>query len=128
MTSRAIGFLLCAIPGLLVLAGGLVVPAHLRAVDASVLERAGQGTTALVQQGLALVRENQLGAANLTMKEGKLTAIVDQPPQILLERPTGDLPLSAPQKVPMAASVCLRALYLFWRLRKNLEAQVLPHH
>ena len=68
MTNRKTGFLLCAIPGLLMLAGGLVVPAYLRAVDVGVLQRAGRNTTTLVAQGLALVRENQLGAAQLLLQ------------------------------------------------------------
>ena len=68
MTNRKTGFLLCAIPGLLMLAGGLVVPAYLRAVDVGVLQRAGRNTTTLVAQGLALVRENQLGAAQLFLQ------------------------------------------------------------
>jgi hypothetical protein len=71
MTSRANRFLLCAIAGLLMLGGGLVVPAHLRAVDAGVLERAGRNTTGLVQRGLALVRENQVGAAQLLLEAGQ---------------------------------------------------------
>ena len=43
----------------------------------------------------------ELKAANQTMKEGKLTAIVDRPPQILLERPAGDLTLPRRRPVPM---------------------------
>ena len=71
MTSRANRFLLCASAGLLMLAGGLVVPAHLRAVDTGVLQRAGRNTTGLVQRGLALVREDQLGAAQLLLEAGQ---------------------------------------------------------
>ena len=71
MTSRANRFLLCASAGLLMLGGGLVVPAHLRAADAGVLERAGRNTTGLVQRGLALVRENQLGAGQLLLEAGQ---------------------------------------------------------
>jgi hypothetical protein len=71
MTSRANRFLLCASAGLLMLAGGLVVPAHLRAVDAGVLQRAGRNTTGLIQRGLALVREDQLGAAQLLLEAGQ---------------------------------------------------------
>ena len=71
MTNRTTGFLLCAIPGLLMLGGGLVVPAYLRAVDAGVLQRAGRNTTGLVQQGLAQVRANQLGTAQLLLQAGQ---------------------------------------------------------
>ena len=42
--------------------------------------------------------ENELKAANQTMKEGKFTALVDRPPQIVLERPAADLTLSARRK------------------------------
>lgn len=47
------------------LLGGLWVPAHLRAVEVSVIERAGRGTPVVVDRGLALVNEKQLGAAQL---------------------------------------------------------------
>jgi hypothetical protein len=67
---------------------------------------AWSGRFPLLRDGFYRVHlENSLGAANQAMKEGKLTAIVDRPPQILLEQPTGDLMLAAPQPVPMVASV-----------------------
>jgi hypothetical protein len=42
---------------------GLLVPAHLRAVDDTVLEQAGKNTPNLIGQGLALAYEKNLGAA-----------------------------------------------------------------
>ncbi len=78
MTNRLTGFLMCAIPGLLMLAGGLAVPAHLRAVDAAVLQRAGRNTPALFEQGLALVRENNLGAAQLLLQAGQEAGLPDR--------------------------------------------------
>jgi hypothetical protein len=60
MTSRLTKFLLCAIPALL-LACGLVVPAHLRAVDASALQMAGRNTSPLIEQGLMLVKQDNPG-------------------------------------------------------------------
>ena len=64
------------------------------------------GRFPLVRDGFYRVHlENELGATNQTMKEGKLTAIVDLPPQVTLERPSGDLSLSTPQKVPVVVSV-----------------------
>jgi hypothetical protein len=63
--SRWVIFLVCAIFGLALLFCGLLVPAHLRAVDAVVLQRAGRGTPTLVEGGLSLVQSNQLGAAQL---------------------------------------------------------------
>ena len=79
MTNRKTGFLLCAITGLLMVAGGLVIPAHLRAVDAGVLQRAGRNTPGLIQRGLALVRENQLGAAQLLLQAGQAVGIPGWP-------------------------------------------------
>jgi hypothetical protein len=68
MMSRLTWFLLCAISGALLVVDGLVVPAHLRAVDARVLQQAGSNTTALIEQGLALVRQDKLGAAQLVLR------------------------------------------------------------
>ncbi|MDE3067278.1 MAG: hypothetical protein KGJ60_06965 [Verrucomicrobiota bacterium] len=60
---RWLGFLVCGIFGLGLLICGLLVPAHLRAVEGSVLQRAGGNTPSLVEQGLALVNDRRLGAA-----------------------------------------------------------------
>lgn len=45
--------------------------------------------------------KNELGYTNKEMKEGKLTAIPDNPPQVILERPGSDLVISEPQKIPI---------------------------
>jgi hypothetical protein len=45
--------------------------------------------------------KNELGYANKEMKESKLTAIPDNPPQVILERPGTDLVISEPQKIPI---------------------------
>ena len=63
--SRWLWFSLCALAGVLLLLCGLLVPAHLRAVDASVLAQAGRNTPGLVEAGLSLVKQKQLGAADL---------------------------------------------------------------
>ena len=44
---------------------GLQIPAYLRAVDSRVIEKAGRNSHTLVENGLALVQENKLGAAQL---------------------------------------------------------------
>jgi hypothetical protein len=84
--SRWFGFVVCAMFGLAMLFCGLQVPAHLRAVDAIVLQKAGRGTPSLVEGGLALVKQNQLGAAQLFLaaaqsawlaESGKLDEAVD---------------------------------------------------
>src|SRR3974390_2778371 len=61
----------CAIAGLVLLALGLVIPAHLRAVDVDVLKQAGQGTTSLISRGLALASQNQLGSAQLLSRAAR---------------------------------------------------------
>jgi hypothetical protein len=63
--NRLVWLIVCALLGLVALVCGLLVPAHLRAVDAGVLAQAGRNTPGLVEQGLALVERQQLGAAEL---------------------------------------------------------------
>jgi hypothetical protein len=64
MSFRWLSFLICIVLGLASLAGGLLVPAHLRALDAGVLERAKRGPSVL-QQGGMLAGEGKLGSAQL---------------------------------------------------------------
>ncbi len=60
------------------------------------------GHVPLVRDSIYRVEiKNELGYANKEMKEGKLTAIPDMPPQVVLERPGADLVLSEPRKVPL---------------------------
>ena len=68
MTNRVAGSLLCALAGVLLLVGGLLVPAHLCAVNVGVLREAGRHTPSLVQQGLMRVRDNNPGAARLLLQ------------------------------------------------------------
>ncbi|MBC8003760.1 MAG: hypothetical protein H7X97_14335 [Opitutaceae bacterium] len=68
---RVLQFSVCVILGLLALACGLLMPAHLRAVDVSVIERAGRRTDSLVERGLALVSDRKLGAAQLLLNAAK---------------------------------------------------------
>jgi hypothetical protein len=65
----------CAILGLLMLACGLLVPMHLRAVDGSVLRKAARKTPTLTERGLALVSEKKLGAALLLSRTAKSEAL-----------------------------------------------------
>ena len=68
MRKHWIWCLICAVFGLLLAVCGLGVPAHLRAVDISVLQEAGAQTPGLIEQGLTLVRQNKLGAAQLLLR------------------------------------------------------------
>jgi hypothetical protein len=63
--SRWVWFIVCAILGLVMLICGLLVPAHLRAVDVSLLQKAGRRTPALLETGSELLQNNQLGAAEM---------------------------------------------------------------
>jgi len=63
--NRGAWFWACVVAGLLALAAGLLVPIHLKAVDAGVLRRAGLGTPGLAEAGLGLLTGQGLGAAEL---------------------------------------------------------------
>jgi len=75
MKVRWPGFLICAILGLVLLVCGLLIPAYLRAVDASVIEKAGRSTTALLGQGRALAEAKKLGAAQMLMRAARTAGI-----------------------------------------------------
>ena len=66
--NRWVWFFLCAVLGLALVACGLFVPAHMRAVDVAVIERAGQGSPTLVENGAVLVKEKKLGPAQLLLE------------------------------------------------------------
>ncbi|MDA1054283.1 MAG: hypothetical protein O3C40_27880 [Planctomycetota bacterium] len=51
-----------------------------------------------------VVMRNKLDYPNQQMQEGKLTAIPDMPPQVVIERPGQDLLVSKPVKVPIYIS------------------------
>jgi hypothetical protein len=61
--------------GLLFLGAGLLVPAHLRAVDASVVLSAGRGGDSLLDRGNALVHAGRLGAAQLYVQAAQQAAM-----------------------------------------------------
>ncbi|MFO1477448.1 MAG: hypothetical protein U1F98_12435 [Verrucomicrobiota bacterium] len=61
--NRWLGLLICIVLGLGMVLCGLLVPAHLRAVDASVLQFAGRGTPSLADRGLELERDRNTDGA-----------------------------------------------------------------
>ena len=75
MKIRWPGFLICAILGLALLAGGLLVPVHLRAVDASVIEKAGGNGPTLLGRGRTLAGAQKLGAAQMLMRAAQIAGI-----------------------------------------------------
>ena len=78
MRKHWIWCLICAVFGLLLAVCGLGVPAHLRAVDISVLQEAGAQTPGLIEQGLTLVRQNKLGAAQLLLRAAADEGVPDR--------------------------------------------------
>jgi hypothetical protein len=58
-------FLLCTAGGIVLLAAGLLVPAHLRALDVGLVERAGRNDVGLLAQGQTMAGEMKLGTAAL---------------------------------------------------------------
>jgi len=63
--TRSIGIIILVVSGLALMTAGFLSPAHLRAVDARVIVRAGQGTASLVDEGLKLAEAGQTGPARL---------------------------------------------------------------
>jgi hypothetical protein len=62
-----------------------------------------KGSFPLEQDELYRVElRNELGHASKPMKEARAAAVVDHPPQIVLERPGGDVVLSKPVKLPLS--------------------------
>jgi hypothetical protein len=75
--NRSMWFWLCVVLGLLALAAGLLVPIHLRAVDAGVISRAGQHTPTLVEEGLGMAAGQGLGAAEMMLRAAKMEQVPD---------------------------------------------------
>lgn len=65
MRNRWFLSLVCFILGLLMVAGGLLIPAYLRAVDNNVIQQAGRSSLSLVAAAQALADGQRLGAAQL---------------------------------------------------------------
>jgi hypothetical protein len=72
---RWLWFSICAVLGLALLACGLLVPMHLRAVDAGVLERAGRNGPSLLEEGRTLAGEQKLGTAQMLMQAARLAEL-----------------------------------------------------
>jgi hypothetical protein len=75
--NRWVWFGICAVFGAGLFGCGLLVPAHLRAVDVRVIEQAGRNSPALTEKGLALLNANNLGAAQMLSKAARETSLPD---------------------------------------------------
>src|SRR5512133_240173 len=66
--SRVIWFWMAVLMGIVLLICGYLVPAHIRAIDASVLHAAGRSTTSLSARAMELLQDRQLGPAQLLLE------------------------------------------------------------
>lgn len=62
---RWVYFSICIGAAVALFVAGRLLPIHLRAVDARVLQRAGEKTSSVVDSGLALVQKNNISSAEL---------------------------------------------------------------
>ena len=90
--SRWVWFSLCIIVGLVMLVCGLQMPVHLRALDESIVERAGRNTTSLTDRGLELVgqglfrkKKRKSEIRNHFLQFGYCTAVVSAPKMLCSE-------------------------------------------
>ena len=67
--------MICAVLGLVLLTAGLLVPAYLRAMDAGVVQSAGQSSSTVVEDGQMLAGGKRLGAAQLVLQTARLENI-----------------------------------------------------
>jgi hypothetical protein len=65
--NRVVWFIICTAVGLELICWGLLVPAHLRAVDAQVLELTGANSPSLPEEGVALVNLEKTGPARMLL-------------------------------------------------------------
>src|SRR6185437_10158368 len=66
--NRRIWFTVCVLLGLLMLLCGWLIPAHLRALEPSVLAQAGRNTSSLTGRGTSLLHIGQVGAAEMLLR------------------------------------------------------------
>jgi hypothetical protein len=66
--NRVLWFIICVVVGVELIAWGLLVPSHLRAVDARVLEMTGAKGPALHREGLALLHLEKPGPAQMILE------------------------------------------------------------
>ncbi len=72
--NRVVWFIICSVIGLELLIWGLLVPAHIGAVDAEVLEQIGHRSPSLSAEGLSLVNLEKTGPARILLKAAQATA------------------------------------------------------
>jgi hypothetical protein len=80
MTIRWLYSLICVVFGLALLVGGLLLPAHLRALDAAVIRNAGRNGSALLESMQIAAGEKRLGTAQQLLRAAQIANIPDSEP------------------------------------------------
>ena len=70
-------FTICVLMGLLLFAGGWLMPAHLRSIEPCVLQSAGHNTASLTGRGMELIRTHQFSAAELLSESAQRAKLPD---------------------------------------------------
>jgi hypothetical protein len=74
---RWLWFGLCAALGLLMVAGGLLMPVHLRALENKVVELAGRKSRGVAMEGMLLLDQSQLGPAEMLLRAARAENLAD---------------------------------------------------
>src|SRR5581483_12285084 len=75
---RKLPFIICLLTSLLLLGAGWLIPAHFRAVDASVIKAAGNRTDTLLETGQNLEETRNLSASQMLLRAAELEHIADR--------------------------------------------------
>ncbi len=114
----------CVLLAVVMVLGGWLISAHLRAVEASVLERAGRHSPGLVEHGLDMAKRGNLGAAQLLSQATQQEGI---PGSAQLVQTTSNLAAQNPRLAAWggAASPRLEKLFQNSISPSNSEAEML---
>jgi hypothetical protein len=66
--NRVLWFIICALVGIELIAWGLLVPVHLRTVDARAVQLTGSASPSLADEGISLVNLEKTGPARMLLK------------------------------------------------------------
>jgi hypothetical protein len=75
MNLRWLWVVVCLFASLVLLGGGLLVPAHLKATDSGIVWQAGRGSPTLLEHGRSLVEAGQLGTAQMFVAAARVAQI-----------------------------------------------------
>ena len=120
MIFRWLYFLICVVFGLVLLAGGLLVPAHLRALDAMVIRNAGRNGSSLLEEIKIAAGEKRLGTAQQLLR----AAQIENSPGA--NRPGLLLPISSAKILMRCFGATARAWKPFLKIVSNFRIKIRP--